>query len=104
MTDSPADNDDSPSSEGSSDAPALDDAPTADNGSAPGAEADAGSDDRYGRAESGRGLSPALVATLVAIPVMVLAGFITFAALRGDTDAVTPIDGYAAASASAVGA
>lgn len=43
---------------------------------------------RYG----GGRLSPALVATLVAIPVMVLAGFIVFAALRPDP--VTPIESY----------
>ncbi|MFE0751125.1 DUF3515 domain-containing protein [Gordonia sp. NPDC058843] len=44
---------------------------------------------RYG---GGGRLSPALVATLVAIPVMVLAGFIVFAALRPDP--VTPIESY----------
>ena len=47
---------------------------------------------RYG---SGGRLSPALVATLVAIPVMVIAGFIVFAALRPDP--VTPIESYDAA-------
>lgn len=46
--------------------------------------------------ESTRRLHPALIATLVAIPVMVLVGFITFAALK--PDAPSPIDGYAAAS------
>ena len=44
---------------------------------------------RYG---GGGRLSPALVATLVAIPVMVLAGFIVFAAMRPDP--VTPIESY----------
>ncbi|MCR5977059.1 DUF3515 family protein [Gordonia jinghuaiqii] len=38
-------------------------------------------------------LSPALVATLVAVPIMVIAGFITFAALRPDP--ATPIESYA---------
>lgn len=37
-------------------------------------------------------LRPALIATLVAIPVLVLAGFITYAALR--PDATTPIESY----------
>ncbi|MFW0791889.1 DUF3515 domain-containing protein [Gordonia sp. CPCC 205333] len=41
-------------------------------------------------------LHPALIATLVAIPIMVLVGFITFAALK--PDAGSPIDSYAAAS------
>ncbi len=59
-----------------------------------------------GRQQPGRQLSAGLVATLVAIPVMVLAGFITFAALRfsGGTDsddAVTPIDSYATQAAAA---
>ncbi|WP_232716154.1 DUF3515 domain-containing protein [Gordonia metallireducens] len=48
-------------------------------------------DERYG-ADSR--LSPALIATLVAIPIMVIAGFIAFAALR--PDAVNPVESYAA--------
>lgn len=42
------------------------------------------------------GLHPALIATLVAIPVMVLVGFITFAALKPRT--TSPIDSYPTAS------
>ncbi|GAB18336.1 hypothetical protein GOEFS_052_00090 [Gordonia effusa NBRC 100432] len=42
------------------------------------------------------GLHPALIATLVAIPIMVLVGFITFAALKPDD--ASPIDTYVAAS------
>ncbi|MFC4745143.1 DUF3515 domain-containing protein [Gordonia hankookensis] len=45
---------------------------------------------RYG---TGPRLSPALIATLVAVPVMVIIGFITFAALRPDD--TTPIESYA---------
>ncbi|MFT4200123.1 DUF3515 family protein, partial [Gordonia sp. (in: high G+C Gram-positive bacteria)] len=41
------------------------------------------------RGADGR-LSPAFVATLVAVPVMVLTGFITYAALRPDP--ATPLD------------
>ncbi|WP_059035005.1 DUF3515 domain-containing protein [Gordonia desulfuricans] len=47
---------------------------------------------------SGPRLSPALIATLITIPVMVIVGFITFAALKADQDESTPVDGYAAAS------
>ncbi|ATD71571.1 MULTISPECIES: DUF3515 domain-containing protein [Gordonia] len=47
-------------------------------------------DERYG---AGSRLSPALIATLVAIPVMVIAGFIAFAALRPET--VNPVESYA---------
>ncbi|WP_238419971.1 DUF3515 domain-containing protein [Gordonia sp. 'Campus'] len=54
---------------------------------------DTASAGRYG---SGGRLSPALVATLVAIPVMVLAGFIVFAALRPDP--VNPIESYDSAA------
>lgn len=43
-------------------------------------------------------MSPALIATLITIPVMVLVGFITFAALRPDD--ATPVDGYAAPQSS----
>ncbi|MFW0786765.1 DUF3515 domain-containing protein [Gordonia sp. CPCC 206044] len=49
---------------------------------------------RYG---SGPRLSPALIATLIAVPVMVIVGFITFAALRPDP--TTPIDNYATGEA-----
>ena len=42
-----------------------------------------------------RQLSPALIATLVAIPVMVIAGFITFAALKNRAAPDTPVDSYA---------
>ena len=48
-------------------------------------------DERYG---TGPRLSPALIATLVAIPVMVIVGFIVFAALRPEQK--TPIESYAA--------
>lgn len=41
-------------------------------------------------------LPPALIATLVAIPVMVIVGFITFAALKPDD--ASPIDAYTTAS------
>lgn len=41
-------------------------------------------------------LHPALIATLVAIPVMVIVGFITFAALKPDD--ASPIDAYTTAS------
>ncbi|GAB92434.1 DUF3515 domain-containing protein [Gordonia rhizosphera] len=51
------------------------------------------SDDRASGPGPGPRLSPALVATLVAVPVMVLVGFITYAALR--PDATTPIESYA---------
>lgn len=42
-------------------------------------------------------LSPALIATLIAVPVMVIAGFIAFAALKysGDDPAPSPIESYA---------
>ncbi|MCH5643053.1 MULTISPECIES: DUF3515 domain-containing protein [unclassified Gordonia (in: high G+C Gram-positive bacteria)] len=46
--------------------------------------------ERYG---SGPRLSPALIATLVTIPIMVLVGFITYAALNQDDDP-TPVDNY----------
>ncbi|MDL9935567.1 DUF3515 domain-containing protein [Gordonia sp. ABSL1-1] len=49
-------------------------------------------DDRYG---SGPRLSPALIATLVAIPVMVLVGFITFAAFKSDDENTDPAAKYA---------
>ncbi|MFW0792690.1 DUF3515 domain-containing protein [Gordonia sp. CPCC 205515] len=53
---------------------------------------------RYG--SDGPRLSPALIATLVTIPVLVIAGFIAFAALRPDP--TTPVESYAASeSASA---
>ncbi len=51
---------------------------------------------RYG--DSGPRLSPALIATLVTIPVMVIVGFIVFAALRSDNSDSTPVDSYAAES------
>lgn len=47
--------------------------------------------DRYG---SGPRLSPALIATLVTIPVMVLVGFIAYAALRSDDQSSTPVESY----------
>lgn len=42
-------------------------------------------------------LSPALIATLIAVPVMVIAGFIAFAALKysGDEPAPSPVESYA---------
>ena len=40
-------------------------------------------------------LSPALIATLVAIPAMVLAGFIVFAVFKSSEQAMTPVDSYA---------
>ncbi|EGD56990.1 DUF3515 domain-containing protein [Gordonia neofelifaecis] len=52
-------------------------------------------------AESGSRLSPALIATLVAIPVMVLAGFITYAALNfssSDSES-SPVESYATSAA-----
>jgi len=49
---------------------------------------------RRGRDDQGR-LSPALIATLVAIPVMVIAGFITVAVLKSNADTEVPIDSYA---------
>ena len=41
--------------------------------------------------------SPALIATLITVPVLVIAGFIAFAALKysGNDDPQTPVDGYA---------
>ena len=51
---------------------------------------------RYG--DSGPRLSPALIATLVTIPVMVIVGFIVFAALRPGNSDSTPVDSYAAES------
>lgn len=64
-----------------------------DDDSAP---TDSGSTEPAGRA--GR-LSPALIATLIAIPVMVLAGFITYAALRPSVP--VPIESYAAVDGTA---
>ncbi|MDS1116682.1 DUF3515 domain-containing protein [Gordonia westfalica] len=52
---------------------------------------DAAADERYG---GGSRLSPALIATLVTIPVMVIAGFIAYAALRPEP--VNPVESYAA--------
>ncbi|WP_431309468.1 DUF3515 domain-containing protein [Gordonia sesuvii] len=54
-------------------------------------------DDQQSRYGSGPRLSPALIATLVAIPVMVIVGFITFAALRPDP--TTPIESYVSGEA-----
>ncbi len=54
---------------------------------------EASGDDAQARYGSGPRLSPALIATLVAIPAMVIVGFITFAALRPDPS--TPIESYA---------
>jgi hypothetical protein len=45
------------------------------------------------RDDDGR-LSPAFLATLITIPVMIIVGFITFAVLRGGTS--SPLDGMAA--------
>ncbi|MGC4960150.1 DUF3515 domain-containing protein [Gordonia sp. DT101] len=59
---------------------------------------DTGADDVDTRHGTGPRLSPALIATLVAIPVMVLIGFITFAALRPDD--TTPIESYATGESS----
>lgn len=52
---------------------------------------------RAGGSRAGR-LSPALIATLVTIPVMVIVGFITFAALKSSNQTPVPVDSYAAAS------
>lgn len=41
-------------------------------------------------------LSPALIATMVAVPVMVLVGFIAFAAIKSNEVPATPVDSYAA--------
>lgn len=49
--------------------------------------------------QTGPRLSPALIATLVAIPAMVIVGFITFAALRPEP--TTPIEDYASGEPSA---
>ncbi|MGC4932869.1 DUF3515 domain-containing protein [Gordonia sp. DT30] len=46
---------------------------------------------------SGPRLSPALIATLITIPVMVIVGFITFAALKSSDQPKTPVDSYASA-------
>ncbi|WP_440712541.1 DUF3515 domain-containing protein [Gordonia sp. FQ] len=46
-------------------------------------------------------LSPALIATLVAIPVMVVAGFIAFAVLRSDRASTVPIESYSTSSENA---
>ncbi|MGV9672152.1 MULTISPECIES: DUF3515 domain-containing protein [unclassified Gordonia (in: high G+C Gram-positive bacteria)] len=46
---------------------------------------------------SGPRLSPALIATLVAVPVMVIVGFITFAAMKSAQSSDTPIASYASA-------
>lgn len=46
-------------------------------------------------------LSPALIATLVAIPTMVIIGFIVFAAMKTAEAAQIPIDGYAASDEAA---
>lgn len=57
--------------------------------------------DRHASYDDGGGgrLSPALIATLVTIPIMVLVGFIAFAALKTpDNAADTPIQSYAAES------
>ncbi len=51
---------------------------------------------RYG--DSGPRLNPALIATLVTIPVMVIVGFIVFAALRPDSSDSTPVESYTAES------
>lgn len=58
-------------------------------------DTDAPDDDAAGR--DGR-LSPALLATLITIPVMVLAGFVTFAVMRGHGG--TQLDSMAAAPGS----
>ncbi|MGV9827435.1 DUF3515 domain-containing protein [Gordonia sp. NPDC003429] len=50
--------------------------------------------------DTGPRLSPALIATLVTIPVMVIVGFIVFAAMRPDTP-TTPVDSYATESSAA---
>lgn len=51
-------------------------------------------------AHSGPRLSPALIATLITIPVMVIVGFITYAALKSSQSSGTPVDSYAAAESS----
>lgn len=64
-----------------------------------------GPDDTLHTADShrpGPRLSPALIATLVAVPVMVIAGFIAYVALQ-PTDTTTPVDAYAAAESGANG-
>lgn len=58
-----------------------------------GTESAAPEEPRYG---TGPRLSPALIATLVAIPVMVIAGFIAYAAMRPESS--TPIESYTSES------
>ncbi|GAA3956938.1 DUF3515 domain-containing protein [Gordonia caeni] len=47
-------------------------------------------------AEPAYRLSPALIATLVAIPVMVIIAFIVFAVIKSNEVSATPVDSYAA--------
>lgn len=47
------------------------------------------------RQPEGAGLSPALIATLVAIPAMVIAVFIVFAVFKNNEQVSTPVDSYA---------
>lgn len=58
-------------------------------------------DDPSGDGQRGLGaprLSPALIATLVTIPVMVIVGFIAFAALKSANRPAVPVTTYAAAT------
>ena len=64
---------------------------TGSDGSGSGSADTASGDGRHG---SEPRLSPALIATLVAIPVMVIAGFIAYAALRSDP--TNPVESYTA--------
>ena len=52
---------------------------------------------------SGPRLSPALIATLVTIPIMVIVGFITYAALKSSDQQQTPVDSYTAATSADAG-
>ncbi len=59
----------------------------------------------HARYEGGSGprLSPALIATLVTIPIMVIVGFITYAALKSSDQQQTPVDSYTAATSADAG-
>ena len=95
---------DDPDDSGEHRAPDADLEPGADPEPGADLESDAGvtsdpddaSHARYGG--SGPRLNPALIATLVTIPVRVIVGFIVFAALRPEQTDSTPVESYAADS------
>ncbi|MFT3661724.1 MAG: DUF3515 domain-containing protein [Gordonia sp. (in: high G+C Gram-positive bacteria)] len=67
--------------------------------SAPGGDEPGKTDDATGPASRGRtGLSPALIATLVTVPVMVLTAFLVFAVLKNNRVPESPIRSYPASS------